>query len=89
MSRNPTSDRLILVLAVLAQLGTGIFYAAAGLVAPLWAVLLLWALWLVLLWVLVRLWRTQPLMALLVPPLALGLFFVVISAGERFLDWTA
>ncbi len=56
---NPTSDRLVLVLAVIAHLGAGIFYAAAGLVAPLWAILLLWALWLVLLWTLVRLWRTN------------------------------
>ena len=86
---NPTVRRLILVLAVVAHLGAGILYLAAGLVAPLWAVLLLWALWLVLLWVLVRLWRTQPPTALLVPPLALGAFFVAISAGERFLGWTA
>lgn len=86
---NPTSDRLVLVLAVIAHLGAGIFYAAAGLVAPLWAILLLWALWLVLLWTLVRLWRSRPLTALAVPPVALGLFFLAISAGERFLDWTA
>ena len=79
---NPTARRLVLVLAVLAHLGAGFFYLAAGLVAPLWAVLLLWALWVFLLWVLVRLWRTQPPMALLVPPLALGAFFVALTAGE-------
>ena len=86
---NPTSDKLILVLAVLAHLGTGILYLAAGLVAPLWAVLSLWALWVVLLWGLVRLWRRRPLTALAVPPLALALFFAAITAGEQFLDWTA
>ena len=86
---NPTSDRLVLVLAVLAHLGAGIFYAAAGLVAPLWAVLLLWALWLVLLWVLVRVWRRRPLLSLVVPVVAIALFFAAISAGEAFLDWTA
>ena len=89
MENNPTSDRLVLVLAVLAHLGTGILYLAAGLVAPLWAVLALWALWLVLLWVLVRVWKRRPLLALVVPPVALGLFFAVITAGEQLLDWTA
>lgn len=88
-SSNPTSDRLILVLAVLAHLGAGIFYAAAGLVAPLWTVLLLWALWLGLLWLLVRLWRRRPLMALLVPLGALAFFFAAITAGEQLLGWTA
>ena len=89
MTANPTSDRLILVLAVLGHLGAGIFYAAAGLVAPLWAVLVLWALWLGLLWQLVRVWRRRPLLALLVPPLAIALFFAAITAGEQLLGWTA
>ena len=86
---NPTSDRLLLVLAVLAHLGAGILYLAAGLVAPLWAVLLLWALWLVLLWVLVRVWRRRPLLALAVPVAAVALFFAAITAGEQLLGWTA
>lgn len=86
---NPTSDRLILVLAILGHLGAGIFYAAAGLVAPLWAVLLLWALWLVLLWQLVRIWRRRPLLSLAVPVVAVALFFAVITLGEQMLGWTA
>ena len=86
---NPTSDRLVLVLAVVAHVGAGIFYAAAGLVAPLWAILLLWALWLGLLWQLVRLWRRRALLSLVVPPLAVALFFAAITAGEQLLGWTA
>ena len=86
---NPTSDRLILVLAVVAHLGAGIFYAAAGLLAPLWAVLLLWALWVVLLWVLVRTWRRRPLLCLVVPVVAVAVFFAVITLGEQLLGWTA
>ena len=86
---NPTSDRLILVLAVLGHLGAGIFYAAAGLVAPLWAVLLLWVLWVLLLWQLVRLWRRRPLLSLVVPVVAVALFFAVLTVGEQVLGWTA
>ena len=81
--------RLVLALAVALHLATGTFYAAAGLVAPSWAVLMLWAAWLVLLWVLVRLWRQQPVLALLVPPASLGLFLGVLSAGEAWLGWVA
>ena len=81
--------RLVLVLAILLHLGIGVFYAAAGLVAPLWAVLLLWAAWLVLLVVLVRLWKRRPPLALLVPAAAVGLIFGVVSAGGQVLGWTA
>ena len=81
--------RLLLVLAVLLHLAAGSLYLAAGLVAPLWAVLVLWACWVGLLWLLVRLWRQQPVLALLVPPAALGLFLGAISAGEAWLGWVA
>jgi hypothetical protein len=83
----PLTRRLLLVLAVALHLATGFLYLAAGLVAPLWAVLLLWAAWLGLLWVLVRLWRQHAVLALLVPPASLGLLFGVISAGEAVLGW--
>lgn len=82
-------DRTLLALALLAHLGAGILYAAAGLVAPLWAVLLLWAAWLVLLVVLVRLWRRRPPLALAVPVGALGLILGVVTLGEQALGWTA
>ena len=83
------SRRLLLALAIALHLATGILYLAAGLVAPLWAVLLLWGAWLGLLWSLVRLWRQHAVLALLVPPASLGLFLGVISAGEAWLGWVA
>ena len=82
-------NRLLLVLAVLLHLAAGTLYLAAGLVAPLWAVLLLWACWLGLLWLLVTLWRHRAVLALLVPPAALGLFFGALTAGEAWLGWVA
>ena len=81
--------RVVLVVAIALQLVTGVFYVAAGLVAPAWAVLLLWAAWTGLLWVLVRLWRRHAVLALLVPPASLGLFFAALSAGEVWLGWVA
>ena len=65
------------------HLGVGVLYLAAGLVAPLWAVLLLWAGWLVLAYLLVRLWARRAPLALLVPLAAIGLILGVVTAGEQ------
>lgn len=81
--------RLLLALAVLLHLGIGVFYLAAGLVAPLWAVLLLQLCWLGLLVWMVVLWRRRPPLALLMPLAAAGLIFSAITAGEQLLGWTA
>ncbi len=81
--------RLVLALALALHFATGLLYAAAGLIAPTWAVLLLWGAWVVLLWLLVRLWRRRPVLALLVPPAAIGLFVGVLGAGGAVLGWTA
>ena len=87
--RGTPVHRLVLVVAVALQLATGLFSLAAGLVAPAWAVLLLWAAWTGLLCVLVRLWRRHAVLALLVPPASLGLFLAALSAGEVWLGWVA
>ena len=81
--------RLLLVLAVLLHLGIGVLYLAAGLVAPLWAVLVLQLSWLLLLVALVAMWRRRPSLALLMPLAAAGLFFAALTAGEQLLGWTA
>ena len=81
--------RLLLALAVLLHLGIGVFYLAAGLVAPLWAVVLLQIAWVVLLVVLVRIGLRRPPYALLVPVGAAALIFSVVTAGEQLLGWTA
>lgn len=87
----PTRRTGLLVLAVLsgaAHLATVPFYLASGLLAPAWAIglLLLWwvllAGWLV---VLVRRgswWTPAP------PLVAIGTWFVVLTAGEQLLGWT-
>ncbi|HEX6967208.1 MAG TPA: hypothetical protein VF174_00040 [Micromonosporaceae bacterium] len=65
------------------------WYLASGLLAPLWAVIGLLAVWAALLGVGIRLMRTRPLLVLLVPVAAFLIWVVVISAGERWLGWTA
>ena len=86
---NLLARRLLLALAVALHLGVGVLYLAAGLVAPMWAVLLLWASWLVLLYLLVRVWGRRAPLALLVPLGAVALIFCVVTAGEQLLGWTA
>ena len=64
-------------------------YAASGLLAPGPAVLALLVLWVVLGWVAYKVHRRWGAVAALVPLLALGLWFAVLTLGEQVLGWTA
>jgi hypothetical protein len=66
-----------------------IWYAASGLVAPAWAVVCLLVIWVALLIVGLRLRRTAPAWMLAIPVVAIGIWFAAISAGDKFLGWTA
>lgn len=75
---------------IAAMLAIGPFYLAAGLMAPLWAVVVLVAIWLGLFALaIVLIVRRRPLLILPVPVAALGLWWLVLTLGERFLGWTA
>ena len=65
------------------------FYALVGLVAPWWVVPLMLLLWGVMLTVLVRSWTPRPLLALVMPFIALAVWFGVVVAGGAWLGWTA
>lgn len=67
----------------------GIPYLAAGLVAPLWAILVLWLLWAGLLGVALRLRRRRPWVTFFVPPVAVALLLGLIGLGEAVLGWQA
>ena len=76
-------------LGLAALLGTLVFYAASGLLAPGWAVALLLLIWFALLAVAVRLLYAQrPLPVLLTPVVAWLIWFGALTAGERWLGWT-
>lgn len=77
------------VVAALAHLVVGYFYLVSGLVAPLWAVLLLLVWWGVLTYVGVRLVKRRSYLVLLVPVVAAATWFVVLWFGGQVLGWTA
>jgi len=64
-------------------------YLTSGLVAPLWAVGVLWVLWLILLVNLKNVWRNRPWMVLATPFVAFLIWAGAILAGDVFLGWTA
>jgi hypothetical protein len=77
------------VVGLAAHLPFLFWFLASGLLAPLWAVAGLVAVWTGLLLVAIRWWRTRPLMILTVPLIDAVVWLVVISVGARFLGWTA
>ncbi len=84
--------RVLSVVAVVVawalQLVVGWFTASSGLLAPLWAIVMLVVAWVAAVWLLVRTTRRQPLTAPLVP-LANGvLWWAVMAAGATWLGWT-
>jgi hypothetical protein len=66
-----------------------VYYASSGLVAPLWAIVVLGVWWVVLLVIAWRLLRERPALVLAVPAVAWITWFLAIAAGERLLGWTA
>ncbi len=77
------------VIAALAQLLVGFFYTASGLMAPLWAILLLGLWWLILTYVGVLLVQRRSYLVLLVPVVAAATWFGAMTFGESVLGWTA
>ena len=63
--------------------------SALGLVAPLWAILVLAGVWIALLILAVRLLRVRPWAVPLVPVLMFGIGVAALTLGERVLGWTA
>jgi hypothetical protein len=70
-----------------AHLGAGILVSASGLMMPAWAVVGLFALWVVGLVLVVR-WRRQPALVLLVGPTMAAIWLLTGTLGEALLGWT-
>ncbi len=88
---SPLRRVLVVIAVVLAwalQVVVGWFTLSSGLVAPLWAIVVLVGLWVAAVLLLVRTARRQPLATPLVP-LANGLlWWAAIVAGGTWLGWT-
>jgi hypothetical protein len=76
-------------IGIAAHLVVGYFYLVAGLVTPLYGLIVLWILWLALLAVAIWMLRRHPLWVLAVPVVALGILVGVVTLGGAFLGWTA
>jgi hypothetical protein len=86
----PTAGRVVSILGLVLYLATGVFpYLASGLVAPLWGIAVLWVGWLVGLWLTIIMFRRRSPWTLAMPVLAIGYWWLIITLGERFFDWTA
>jgi hypothetical protein len=90
MAEKPsTGARVVGTIGLVAHLAMLVWYLASGLVAPLWAVVVLLLVWALLLALGIWLWVRRPALVLLVPVAAAAIWFGAISAGEHFLGWTA
>ena len=90
MREKPSSGaRVVGVIGLIAHLAMLVWYAASGLVAPSWAVVVLLTVWAALLAFGIWLWFRRPAFVPLVPVAAAAIWFGSISAGEAFLGWTA
>lgn len=74
---------------IVGHVAVGYLYLSAGLVAPLYGILILWALWVGLLVVAIWLLRKHPVLTIIVPLLALGILFGGLALGEGLLGWQA
>jgi hypothetical protein len=88
---SPAIDRVFAGVGIALHLLAGVFpFAVSGLIAPLWGVVVLYAMWLAMLGVAVQLARTGRLrLVLAVPFAAVVAWFAVMSFGGAVLGWTA
>ncbi len=78
------------VIGLVAHVAVGVFlYLPLGLLAPGWAIVLLNAVWAALLVTAIRIYRLAPAKVLLMPAIAIAVWFVTLQVGERFLGWSA
>lgn len=64
-------------------------YAASGLLAPAWAVVVLLVIWALLLFVATAWWSLHPTWVPWLAVFAVVLWFAVMTAGGAWLGWTA
>ena len=84
----PTRTVLWATLALALHAAVAFPYLTSGLVAPPYGVLALWIVWGAFLALILRLLRARAPLALLVPPVALGVWFAALSLGEALLGWS-
>jgi hypothetical protein len=89
MTRPSTGTWVLAGISGAAHLVVGVFYLSSGLVAPLWAVVVLVLWWVLLAVQLSRLALRGSWWTPAVPVVAFATWFAVLTVGERLLGWTA
>lgn len=67
----------------------GVPYLLSGLLAPFWAVVILWTVWTALLAVAIRKRRRRPMLVALIPIISFLAWVAALWAGSALLDWAA
>ena len=75
--------------AMMGMAGTFFLYAASGLVAPWYGVVLLLLFWVVLFVVACSWWTPHPKRMIWLPLVAVVVWFAVLTGGAALFDWTA
>ena len=76
-------------LAMMGMAGCFFLYAVSGLLAPWYGVVVLMLIWVALFVVACRWWTPYPKRTLLVPLVAVVVWFLVLTLGEAIFGWTA
>lgn len=74
---------------LIGYLASGILFFTAGIVVPFAMVPLMWAIWLAGVWGVVQVARMRSLWVLASGPLAVLVWFTVVSVGGWLFGWTA
>ena len=89
MTRPNAGTWVVAGLSAAAHLVVGVFYLSSGLVAPAWAIAVLLAWWVLLAVQLSRLGLRGSWWTPAVPVVAYATWWLGLTLGQRFLDWTA
>jgi len=89
MTRPNAGTWVVAGLSAVAHLVVGVLYLSSGLVAPLWAIAVLLVWWVLLAVQLSRLALRGSWWTPAVPVVAYATWWLALTLGERFLDWTA
>lgn len=81
--------RVALALALVSHALIALPLLTVGLVAPWYGVIAFWLFWGLMLWALLRLRRTRPLLVPLVPIVTAAALFGMLVFGGEVLGWTA
>ncbi|WP_437317900.1 hypothetical protein [Sorangium sp. So ce385] len=83
------ASQIVPWVGIAVHLVIGPAYAFAGLLAPLWAVAALWAIWIALLVMAIRVRGSRPWLAAATPLMSAAVWLGLLTLGERLLGWTA